>query len=77
MKSAGSEVGILSVYDSAPKPEDVVILDLTSPKIFRLYNNYENYINLYKVLQAYDDWNSPECQEALANIPKPNSCTIK
>lgn len=68
MKSAGSEVGILSVYDSATKTRRVVILDLTSPR-FSDGNNYENYINLYKVLQAYDDWNSPECQEALANIP--------
>ena len=68
MDSAGSEVGILSVYDSSTNTRRVVILDLTSPK-FSGGNSYENYINLYKVLQAYDDWNSQECIDALASIP--------
>jgi len=68
MDAAGSEVGILSIYDSKTKTRRVVILNLTSPK-FSGGNSYENYIAIYKVLQQYDDWNSPACQQALASIP--------
>ncbi|WP_245837434.1 MULTISPECIES: FmdE family protein [Methanobacterium] len=68
MESAGSEVGIISIYDSKTKTRRVAILNLTSPK-FSGGNSYENYINLYKVLQKYDDWNSPECLAELATIP--------
>jgi formylmethanofuran dehydrogenase subunit E-like metal-binding protein len=68
MESAGSEVGIISIYDSKTKTRRVAILNLTSPK-FSGGNSYENYINLYKVLQKYDDWNSPACLAELASIP--------
>ncbi|WP_321423646.1 FmdE family protein [uncultured Methanobacterium sp.] len=68
MKSAGSEVGIISIYDSRTNTRRVAIINLVAPK-FSDGNNYDNYIRVYKILQKYDDWNSPDCQRELENIP--------
>jgi cobalamin biosynthesis Mg chelatase CobN len=64
MDSAGSEVGIISIYDSKTKTRRVIVIDYQAPH-FTDGNTYENYIKLYKILQKYDDWDSPECQEEL------------
>ena len=68
MDSAGSEVGIFSIYDSKTKTRRVVIINLQSPKLAPGTNIYEFYPALYRILQT-TQWGSPEFVDQLNNLP--------
>lgn len=65
--STGNDILILSIYDSTTNTRRVIVVNYQGPH-FTDGDPYENYIKLYKILQKYDDWNSPECQEELKTL---------